>query len=535
MRRFSGKAVGNQTAVGKIFYYHKQNVQIEKTEKSDPDVERKRIQKALEAADHQLQKLYEDALEQTGAAEAEVFEMHRMMLQDEDFLEIIFNQIEKKVCAEYAVSCAEEQFVQIFAQMDDEYMRERADDIRDIARRLQNILLGKQQELVLTEPVILAAEDLLPSETIHLDKTKIIGFVIKQGSLCSHTAILAKTMGIPALIGAAADPAWHGKMAILDEHHQELILEPETAMLQEAKRCMEKEKEEKEELRQMIGLPTVTKGGKKIQLYANIGNVEDASEAAAQDAEGIGLFRSEFLYLESKDYPTEEEQFQAYKSVLLKMNGKRVVIRTMDIGADKKTDYFQLDPEENPALGYRAIRICLQRQDVFKTQLRALLRAAVYGKLAVMFPMIISVKEVKDIRILLEQVREELNEEGVPFGDIEFGIMIETPAAVMISEELAKEVDFFSIGTNDLTQYTLAIDRQNVLLEPFYDAHHPAVLRMIRMTVENGHKAGIWVGICGELASDMELTREFLTMNVDELSVSPGRLLALRKHIREIL
>lgn len=536
MRRYGGKAVGTQTAVGKIFYYHKPEDPVEKIAKSDPDAERERIRKALETADQQLQKLYEDALEKTGAAEAEVFEMHRMMLQDDDFQETIFSKITaEEVNAEYAVACAQEEFVQIFSQMDDEYMRERADDIRDISRRLRNILTGREQELVLAEPVILAAEDLMPSETIRLDKSKILGFVIRQGSLCSHTAILAKTMNIPALIGVDVDESWHGKMAILDEHHKELILDPEDLMVQEAKRCMEKEKEENEELRQMIGLPTITKGGKTIQLYANIGNVADATEAVAHDAEGIGLFRSEFLYLEGNDYPTEEEQFEAYKAVLLKMNGKRVVIRTMDIGADKKADYFQLEPEENPALGFRAIRICLQRKELFETQLRALLRASLYGKLAVMFPMITSVKEVREIRTVLLKVKEDLKREGTSFGDIEFGIMIETPAAVMISEELAEEVDFFSIGTNDLTQYTLAIDRQNSVLEPFYDAHHPAVLRMIRMTIENGHKAGIWVGICGELASDMELTKTFLDMGVDELSVSPGRLLALRKKIRESL
>ena len=535
MEQFFGKAIGSQTVVGKILYYKKQNVFVQNMKKSDSEQEMKRLQNALLIADNQLQELYEKALKSTGETEAEIFEMHRMMLQDEDFLDSIVTQIqEKHVNAEYAVSQAEKNFAQIFAQMDDAYMRERADDIRDIAKRLNSILMGKEQELIISEPVILVAEDLLPSETIRLDKTKILGFVIKQGSLCSHTAILAKTMNIPALIGVAVNPDWNGKQAIIDEHKGVLILEPEEALLQRAICSIEKENEEKEMLQSMIGLPTETHQGKLIHLYANIGSLTDVENVIANDAEGIGLFRSEFLYLESRDYPTEEEQFEVYSTVVQKMNGKRVIIRTLDIGADKKVDYFRLQPEENPALGFRAIRICLKRHDIFKTQLRALLRAALYGKLAVMFPMITSLNEVNEIKKVIAEVKEELKKENIPFGDIEFGIMIETPASVMISEKLAKEVDFFSIGTNDLTQYTLAIDRQNSEIESFYDAHHEAVLKMIRMTIQNGHKAGIWVGICGELASDMELTKKFLDMDVDELSVPSGRILALRKKIREL-
>ena len=419
--------------------------------------------------------------------------------------------------------------------MDDDYMKARAADVKDISERLVAVLSGCDNDMGnLDEPVILVADDLAPSETVQMDKSKLLAFVTEHGSSNSHTAILARTMNIPAIIGIPIKKEWHGHMAIVDGYAGCVIIDPDEEEVEKAKKAVAQEEEKQKLLKTLKGQKTITKDGKEIHLYANIGSVADTAAVLMNDAEGIGLFRSEFLYLESETYPTETEQFNAYKTVAENMAGKKVIIRTLDIGADKQVDYFDLDKEENPALGYRAIRICLTRQEVFKTQLRALLRASAYGNISIMFPMIISVDEVKKIKQIMEEVKEELREQGVPFKDVEIGVMIETPAAVMISEQLAQEVDFFSIGTNDLTQYTLAIDRQNPKLDEFYDAHHPAVLRMIQMTIENGHKGGAWVGICGELGADLELTETFLRMGVDELSVSPTFVLPVRNRVREL-
>lgn len=536
MEGCTGKSIYRKITVGKIFFYEKNVSMVKRTKIEDAEQEKNRFTKAKNEAIAQLQVLYEKALTQVGESGAAIFEVHQMMLEDEDYLESIENIIsEQKVNAEYAVAMTGDNFAQMFSAMDDEYMNARAADIKDISERLLRVLSGTDCCMKdLTEPVILVASDLAPSETVQMDKTKLLGFVTKHGSSNSHTAILARTMGIPALIGVDIKKEWNGKMAILDGFSGELLIEPDEEKLQEAFARMDEEKEKEQLLKTLKGQKTVTKSGREVHLYANIGSVGDTAGALMNDAEGIGLFRSEFLYLESQDYPTEIEQFQAYKMVAENMAGKKVIIRTLDIGADKKVDYFDLKQEDNPALGYRAIRICLTRTDIFKTQLRSILRASAFGNISIMFPMIISVMEIHRIKEILEEVKEELRTEGVPFKEVEIGIMIETPAAVMISEKLAEEVDFFSIGTNDLTQYTLAIDRQNPELDEFYDAHHPAVLEMIRMTIENGHKGGAWVGICGELGADMKLTETFVNMGVDELSVSPSYIFPIRKIIRDM-
>ena len=481
--------------------------------------------------------MYDKALKEVGEANAAIFEMHQMMLEDEDFTESVENIIDSQsVNAEYAVASTGDNFAQMFASMDDEYMRGRAADVKDISERLVSVLNGaSRQQMDADEPVIVMAVDLAPSETVQMDKDKVLSFVTTQGSVNSHTAILARTMSIPALIGVdmPLDAELEGKFAIVDGDNGTVYIDPSEDVLAQMQEKKEQAEEKKQLLQQLKGKETITKDGKKIKLYANIGNSKDLAMVLQNDAEGIGLFRSEFLYLEKEDYPTENEQFMVYKMVAETMAGKQVIIRTLDIGADKQCDYFNMDPEDNPALGYRAIRICLTRPEVFKTQLRALYRASAFGNISIMYPMITSVWEVKQIKKIVEEVKEELRAQNIEFGEVAQGIMIETPAAVMISRELAKEVDFFSIGTNDLTQYTLAIDRQNPKLDDFYDAHHPAVLEMIRMVAQNAHAEGIWAGICGELGADLELTEQFVQMGIDELSVSPGRILPIRKIVRE--
>lgn len=493
---------------------------------------------AKDAAVEQLQKLYDKALKEVGEANAAIFEIHQMMLDDDDYNESVENIIRTQmVNAEYAVAATADNFAQMFASMDDDYMKERAADVKDISERLLAILHGTDSNKVDTnEPVIIVADDLAPSETVQLDKDMVLSFVTVHGSLNSHTAILARTMAIPALIGTEAlplDASVDGKLGIVDGFNGKIYVDPDENILTEMKAKQQEDLEKKQLLQTLKGKENITLDGQKVMLYANIGNIKDLATVIQNDAGGIGLFRSEFIYLEREDYPTEEEQFQIYKTVAETMAGKRVIIRTLDIGADKQCDYFNMEHEENPALGYRAIRICLTRPEIFKTQLRALFRASAYGKLAIMYPMITSVKEVHRIKKIVEEVKAELTEQGIEFAIPEQGIMIETPAAAMVSDELAKEVDFFSVGTNDLTQYTLAIDRQNTKLDEFYDAHHPAVLRMIAMVAENAHKAGIWAGICGELGADTTLTQEFLAMGIDELSVSPGSILPIRKIVLE--
>lgn len=536
MEKYSGKSIFRKVAIGRIFFYEKNTAVVKRIKVDDPKAEMERFEEAKEAAKAQLQGLYEKALQEVGDSGAAIFEVHMMMIEDLDYNGSIQNMIESQsVNAEYAVAMTGDNFSSMFAEMDDDYMKARAADVKDISERLVSVLSGVDNDMGnLEEPVILVADDLAPSETVQMDKSKLLAFVTEHGSSNSHTAILARTMNIPAIIGIPINKEWHGHMAIVDGYAGCVIIDPDEEALEKARKAVAEEEEKQKLLKTLKGQKTITKDGKEIHLYANIGSVADTAAVLMNDAEGIGLFRSEFLYLESDTYPTEAEQFNAYKTVAENMAGKKVIIRTLDIGADKQVDYFELDKEENPALGYRAIRICLTREEVFKTQLRALLRASAYGNISVMFPMIISVDEVKRIKKILEDVKNELREQGIPFKDVEIGVMIETPAAVMISEQLAEEVDFFSIGTNDLTQYTLAIDRQNPKLDEFYDAHHPAVLRMIQMTIENGHKGGAWVGICGELGADMELTETFLRMGVDELSVSPTFVLPVRNKVREL-
>lgn len=536
MEKYSGKSIFRKVAIGRIFFYEKNTAVVKRIKVDDPKAEMERFEEAKEAAKAQLQGLYEKALQEVGDSGAAIFEVHMMMIDDLDYNGSIQNMIESQsVNAEYAVAMTGDNFSSMFAEMDDDYMKARAADVKDISERLVSVLSGVDNDMGnLEEPVILVADDLAPSETVQMDKSKLLAFVTEHGSSNSHTAILARTMNIPAIIGIPINKEWHGHMAMVDGYAGCVIIDPDEEALEKAKKAVAEEEEKQKLLKTLKGQKTITKDGKEIHLYANIGSVADTAAVLMNDAEGIGLFRSEFLYLESDTYPTEAEQFNAYKTVAENMAGKKVIIRTLDIGADKQVDYFELDKEENPALGYRAIRICLTREEVFKTQLRALLRASAYGNISVMFPMIISVDEVKRIKKILEDVKNELREQGIPFKDVEIGVMIETPAAVMISEQLAEEVDFFSIGTNDLTQYTLAIDRQNPKLDEFYDAHHPAVLRMIQMTIENGHKGGAWVGICGELGADMELTETFLRMGVDELSVSPTFVLPVRNKVREL-
>ena len=538
MQGYSGKSVFGGIAIGKISVYKKNEQQVKRVRTEDTKGELARYEAAKAAAVEQLQELYQKALKEVGEANAAIFEIHQKMLYDGDYNESVENIIEtQKVNAEYAVAVTGDNFAQMFRAMDDDYMRERAADVKDISERVLSILNGGQKGKVVTdEPVIIVADDLAPSETVQLEKDMVLSFVTVHGSVNSHTAILARTMAIPALIGTEElplDDTVDGKLAVVDGLNGKIYVEPDAQTLEEMKKRRQAELEKKELLQLLKGKDNVTLDGKKIMLYANIGNIKDLATVIQNDAGGIGLFRSEFIYLEKDRYPTEEEQFSIYKTAVETMAGKRVIIRTLDIGADKQCEYFKMDKEENPALGYRAIRICLTRPEIFKTQLRALFRASAYGNLAIIYPMITSLWEVKRIKEIVEEVKAELTAEQLEFGNPQQGIMIETPAAVMMSGELAKEVDFFSIGTNDLTQYTLAIDRQNPKLDKFYDAHHPAVLSMIRMTVENAHKAGIWAGICGELGADTSLTKEFLAMGVDELSVSPGSILPIRKIILE--
>ena len=538
MQVYSGKSVFGGIAIGKISVYRKNEQQLKRVRTEDTKGELARYEAAKAAAIEQLQELYQKALKEVGEANAAIVEIHQMMLDDGDYNESVENIIEtQKINAEYAVAVTGDNFAQMFRAMDDDYMRERAADVKDVSERVLSILNGGQKGKVVTdEPVIIVADDLAPSETVQLEKDMVLSFVTVHGSVNSHTAILARTMAIPALIGTEElplDDTVDGKLAVVDGLNGKIYVEPDAQTLEEMKKRRQAELEKKELLQLLKGKDNVTLDGKKIMLYANIGNIKDLATVIQNDAGGIGLFRSEFIYLEKDRYPTEEEQFSIYKTAVETMAGKRVIIRTLDIGADKQCEYFKMDKEENPALGYRAIRICLTRPEIFKTQLRALFRASAYGNLAIMYPMITSLWEVKRIKEIVEEVKAELTAEQLEFGNPQQGIMIETPAAVMMSEELAKEVDFFSIGTNDLTQYTLAIDRQNPKLDKFYDAHHPAVLSMIRMTVENAHKAGIWAGICGELGADTSLTKEFLAMGVDELSVSPGSILPIRKIILE--
>lgn len=539
MEQIFGKGVSKGVAAGPISFYRRASGVIPRHEVSDTAAELERFRAARETAKEQLAKLYDKALAEAGEDAAMLFEAHQMMLEDLDFVESIEGMIENdRVNAEAAVNDTGAQFAEMFAAMDDSYMQARAADIRDISTRVIGILTGEGESGIVSDvPCIVAADDLAPSETVQLDKALILGFITAGGSANSHTAILARTMGIPAIISAgdALQPEMEGKYAIIDGQTGEAVIEPDDAERERLLKKQAKEKALKELLDQLKGKPNVTKDGRNVMVYCNIGSPADIDAVLQNDGGGIGLFRSEFLYLQGSDYPTEDEQFEAYKTVAERMGGKRVIIRTLDIGADKQADYFHLDKEENPAMGLRAIRICLTRPEVFRTQLRALYRASAYGKIAIMFPMITSVWEVQEIKRICRNICAELAEEGVPMADkVELGIMIETPAAVMMSAELAREVDFFSVGTNDLTQYTLAVDRQGVGLDRFFDAHHPAVLRMLRMAAENAHKAGIWIGICGELGADAELIETFLSMGIDELSVSPSAVLPLRSAIRSI-
>ena len=536
MEKYTGKSIFKGIAIGKILFYQKGEQPVKRVKIEDTAEQIKRYEDARAKAAEQLQGLYEKALKEVGEANAAVFEVHQMMLEDDDYIDSVVNIIEtQQVNAEFAVATTGDNFAKMFAEMEDDYFKARAADVKDISERMVNILSGNESGGALgDEPVIVVAEDLAPSETVQMDKEKLLAFVTRLGSANSHTAILARTMNIPALIEVDIKEEWNGKMAVVDGYTGTFYIDPDEDILKKMQEKKEEDIKARELLQELKGKEDVTVDGKHIKLYANIGGVKDVASVLANDAAGIGLFRSEFLYLEADNYPDEEAQFQAYKTVAENMAGKKVIVRTLDIGADKQVDYFNLDHEENPAMGYRAIRICLDRRDIFRTQLRALLRASAYGNIGIMYPMIISVDEVKEIKKIVESIKTELTEKGIEYGEVEQGIMIETPAAVMISDLLAKEVDFFSIGTNDLTQYTLAIDRQNSKLDNIYDSHHPAVLRMIQKTIENGHKAGCWVGICGELGADMTLTETFLKMGIDELSVSPTFVLPIRKLIREM-
>lgn len=529
-----GKSVFSGVSIGRLSVYRKADSQVKRWKIEDSAGEIERFEKAKESAKEQLAELYEKALKEVGEVNAMIFQVHQMMLDDLDYVESITNMIETQaVNAEYAVASTGDNFSQMFASMDDDYMKARAADVKDISNRVIATLQGAESVgIVGNEPVILLADDLAPSETVQLDKSMVLSFVTRHGSTNSHTAILARTMNIPALIGVDFADDVDGKLGIVDGYTGELYVEPDEEILEKYRKKKEDEEQKKNLLLELKGKENITLDGKKINLYANIGGVADVANVLANDAGGIGLFRSEFLYLESEDYPTEEAQFTAYKTVAENMAGKKVIIRTLDIGADKQVDYFNMEKEENPAMGYRAIRICLDRTEVFKTQLRAIYRASYYGTISIMFPMIISVDEVRKIKKIVEEVKAELDADGILYKDCELGVMIETPAAVMISDLLAKEVDFFSIGTNDLTQYTLAIDRQNPKLDNIYDSHHEAILRMLQMVVDNGHKEGCWVGICGELGADVTLTETFLRMGFDELSVSPSMVLRVRDKIR---
>lgn len=538
MQQYSGKSVYKGITMGPVAVLEKQDDLVRRRKIDDPEQEIERTGAACEQAKDQLGKLYDKAVKEVGEASAAIFEVHQMMLEDDDYLESIHNIIRTElVNAEYAVAQTGDNFSEMFASMDDDYMKARAADVKDISNRLIRILSGAgDTDLSSMEPSILIADDLSPSETVQLDKEKILAFVTVHGSSNSHTAILARTMNIPALIGVPLqlDEIKNGMMAVVDAHEGKVTFDPDEALIARTTQRIEQEKEKLRLLEELKGKENVTLSGKEIKIFANIGSVSDVGYVLENDAGGIGLFRSEFLYLGRTDFPTEEEQFQAYRQVLQTMAGKKVIIRTLDIGADKQVDYFNLAKEENPALGYRAIRICLKQPDIFKTQLRALLRAAVFGNLSIMYPMITSAEEVRSIYEIVAETQKELEKAEIPYKVPEQGIMIETPAAVMISDELAEMVDFFSIGTNDLTQYTLAIDRQNEKLDDFYKPHHKAILRMIKMVVDNSHKCGKWTGICGELGADTLLTEEFINMGVDELSVSPSMVLKVRQRVREI-
>lgn len=538
MQYFQGKSVYKGIVMGPVAVLKKNDYQVKRARIEDPEAEVKRVEEAVEVSKKQLGRLYDKAVREVGEASAAIFEVHQMMLEDEDYLESMQNMIRTElVNAEYAAAATGDNFAEMFAAMDDEYMKARSADVKDISERLVRNLSGEgDNDLSSMEPSIIVADDLSPSETVQMDKEKILAFVTVHGSTNSHTAILARMMNIPALIGVPMDlnSLKTGMTAVVDGFSGQVIFEPEEDVQKETEKRMQEEAEKQKLLEELKGKENVTTDGRKINIYANIGSVGDIGYVMENDAGGIGLFRSEFLYLGRNDFPTEEEQFQAYKQAVQTMAGKKVIIRTLDIGADKQVDYFNLGKEENPALGYRAIRICLKQPEIFKAQLRALFRAAVYGNLSVMYPMITSTEEVKKIYAIVSEVEEELKAQEVQYKIPEQGIMIETPAAVMISDRLAEMVDFFSIGTNDLTQYTLAIDRQNEQLDDFYNPHHEAVLRMIRMVVENAHKCGKWAGICGELGADLTLTEQFVRMGVDELSVAPSMILKLRKIVREM-
>ena len=538
MQSFFGKSVYKGIVLGPVVVLNHTDFQVRRKKIEDVDLEKQRVKQAGEQAEEQLKKLYDKAVKEVGEASAAIFEVRQMMLQDEDYLDAINNMIKtEKVNAEYAVAVTGDHFSEMFARMDDDYMKARAADIKDISNRLVRNLQGERDvDFSSMDPSIIIAEDLSPSETVQMDKNKILAFVTVHGSTNSHTAILARMMNIPALIGVPLNPEEikTGMQAVVDGFNGEVIFEPTAELREKTMQRIAEEKEKFQLLQTLKGKESVTLDGRKVHLYANIGSVDDLGYVLENDAEGIGLFRSEFLYLGRNDFPTEEEQFQAYKQVLQVMAGKKVIIRTLDIGADKQVDYFHLKKEENPAMGYRAIRICLKQPEIFKTQLRALLRASVFGNLSIMYPMIIGTEEVTKIYEIVHEVQRDLEKAQIPYHIPEQGIMIETPAAVMISDELAEMVDFFSIGTNDLTQYTLAIDRQNEELNDFYNPHHKAILKMIQMVADHAHKHGKWVGICGELGADPELTKDFVRMGIDELSVAPSMILKLRKEIREM-
>ncbi len=538
MITLQGKGVFGGVAIGKISFYKRTGGQIQRRKIDNPAAEIARFEEAKAKAIEQLDELYNKAVQEVGEGNAMIFQVHQMMLDDLDYVEAITNMITtQEINAEFAVGTTGDNFSQMFASMDDEYMRERAADVKDISERVVSILSGSQEGGLVTDtPVILASDDLAPSETVQLNKDMVLSFVTQGGSTNSHTAILARTMNIPAIIGLGEGltEEYEGKMCIVDGATGKLFIEPDEETLKEYREKQAEYQEKQELLQKLKGEENISLDGQKVKLYANIGNASDIGAVLQNDAAGIGLFRSEFLYLENDDFPTEEEQFKVYKYVAETMAGKQVIIRTLDIGADKQIDYFNLPKEENPAMGYRAIRICLTQKDIFKTQLRALFRASAFGNIAIMFPMIIALEEVLEIKEIVEEVKKELDDEGIPYNkETQLGIMIETPAAAVISDDLAKEVDFFSVGTNDLTQYTTAVDRQNANLEKFYHPHHKALLRLIKMAADNAHKNGIWIGICGELGADMELTEAFLAMGIDELSVSPACILPLRKKIRE--
>ncbi len=538
MLKLSGKSVYKGIALGPVVVLKKNDQQVTRVKIADADEELARLETAGEKSKEQLQDLYEKALKEVGEASAAIFEVHQMMLEDEDYLDAIHNMIRTEMInAEYAAAVTGDNFSEMFANMDDDYMKARAADVKDISNRLIKNLMGEEDiDFSSMEPSVILADDLTPSETVQMDKKKILAFVTVHGSINSHTSILARMMNIPALIGVPVDleEIRSGTQVVVDGFNGEVVFDPSEEVCASTRGRMEEEKEKLTLLQTLKGKENITLDGKTINIYANIGSVSDVGYVLENDAGGIGLFRSEFLYLGKEDYPTEEEQFQAYKQVVQTMAGKKVIIRTLDIGADKQVDYFNLGKEDNPAMGYRAIRICLTEPEIFKTQLRALLRATVFGNLSIMYPMITSVEEIKKIYEIMDEVKAQLDADGIPYKMPEQGIMIETPAAVMIGDELAEMVDFFSIGTNDLTQYTLAIDRQNERLDAFYNPHHKAILRMIQMVVDSAHKAGKWAGICGELGADPELTETFVRMGVDELSVAPSMVLRLRKTVREM-